>query len=423
MCAICSDLKNDARNIFMKSVSSVMPDVTVARALDKTEIKSPVTLIAIGKAAWKMAKSASDILGAKIKCGVVLTKYGHAHGAIGNLQIYEAGHPIPDENGTAATQKILAMTKDLTEKDTVLFLISGGGSALFDAPCQGVTQEFLAQLSSGLIASGADINEINTIRKRFSQTKGGRFALHCAPAKIHQIILSDIVGDNIENIASGPATPDSATSSDALAIIEKYKIDIPEHLKNNITQETPKHLDNVTTSVGANVKELCLGALKAAAELGYTAKITDSSVTCPVEEAAKRLIETAKAQNSSDKPLAIITGGETTVKLLGKGKGGRAQQFALICAKLIQNTSGTVILAGGSDGTDGPTDAAGGIVDGSTWNILEEKGLDPEKMLKDNNAYNALAAADALLTTGPTGTNVNDLMLILVGCEESANTK
>ncbi len=400
-----------------------MPDITVAHSLEKTEIKSPVTLVAIGKAAWKMAKSASGILGTKIKCGAVLTKYGHSQGAIGNLEIYEAGHPIPDENGTAATKKILAMTRNLTENDTVLFLVSGGGSALFDAPCKGITQEFMTRLNSELTESGADINEINTIRKRFSETKGGRFALHCAPAKIHQIILSDIVGDNIENIASGPAAPDSSTAADALAIIRKYGIGIPQHLMQRITQEKLPSPKNVTTSIGSNVKELCLAAAKAAAALGYDTHIIDTAITCRVEDAAKNMADEAKKYNASDKPLAIIMGGETTVTVRGKGKGGRAQEFALTCAKLIQNRQNTVILAGGSDGTDGPTDAAGGIVDGGTWELIKQNGLDPEKMLNHNDSYNALAASESLLITGPTGTNVNDLMLMLIGRKDASETE
>lgn len=407
-------ITNDAEKILFHAINAMLPGEAVIKALGSFDLTGPVTLIAIGKAAWKMADAAYKILEKQITRGAVLTKYGHAQGAIGSLLILEGGHPIFDANSLGATQKILSLTKNLTKNETVLLLLSGGGSALFEAPEEGVSPDFLRELNRQLIGSGADINEINAVRKRFSAVKGGRFAQHCRPAAIRQIILSDIVGDNIENIASGPAAADSASARSVQNIIKKYQIKIPPELTSLVNRETPKEIFNVQTTLCGSVKGLCEEAAAEARKLGYNTRIITDSLGGDVEEAASLLANEAhRAAKINGVPLALIMGGETTVKLKGSGKGGRSQEFALISAKLIKGLKDTVILAAGSDGTDGPTDAAGGIVDGKTWDKITQKGLNPEALLKNNSSYQALAAADALIITGPTGTNVNDIMIML----------
>ena len=407
-------ITSDAKAILSHAINAMLPGEAVIKALGSFELADPITLIAIGKAAWQMANAAHNVLGDRTTRGAVLTKYGHAQGAIGSLLILEGGHPISDTNGLSATQKILSLTANLTGKDTVLLLLSGGGSALFEAPAAGVTPDFLRKLNQQLIASGADINEINAVRKRFSAVKGGRFAQHCSPAAIRQIILSDIVGDNIENIASGPAAADSTYACSVQNIIKKYQIKIPLELMPLVNKETPKEIFNVRTAICGSVKGLCTEAAVKARKLGYNTGIITDSLGGDIEEAASLLANEAHRIAKIDgEPCAMIMGGEATVKLKGSGKGGRSQEFALISAKLINGLKDTVILAAGSDGTDGPTAAAGGIVDGETWDIITKKGLNPTALLENNSSYQALSAANALIITGPTGTNVNDIMIML----------
>jgi hydroxypyruvate reductase len=300
----------------------------------------------------------------------------------------------------------------------MLFLVSGGGSALFEAPLDGITLEDIQNITGHMLASGADIVEINMIRKRFSAVKAGRFAQLAAPAKVFAVILSDVLGDRLDSIASGPAVPDKSTIEDALKVADKYNLQLSDLHKNYFKQETPKEITNVVTAITGSVRTLCESAAKVAENLGYTAVVLTTTLNCEASEAGRMMASIAndvKNGTSSFKaPCAIIAGGETVVTLKGKGKGGRNQELALAAAKGISGLDGVVILSLGSDGTDGPTDAAGGIVDGETVSKLKEGGHDIDKILANNDAYNGLKATDGLIITGPTGTNVNDVSVILI---------
>jgi len=366
-----------------------------------------------------MARAAADFLGERLASGVVITKHAHSQGDIPGLEIFEAGHPTPDENTLKATQRALALAESLGEGDELLFLVSGGGSALFEAPLEGIALEDLAALTDRLLASGADIMEINTIRKRFSRVKAGRFAEICSPAKVFSIVLSDVPGDRLDAIASGPAAPDTTTSAQALAIAEKYGLQLSARQKSCLALETPKKIGNVETAITGSVRSLCESAAKAAEALGYTPYVLTTVLNCEAAEAGKFLAsiaaDTQNLTNSFAKPCAIIAGGETVVHVKGSGKGGRNQELVLAAAKGIAALENTLVFSLGSDGTDGPTDAAGGIVDCATAARLRDQGFDIDKVLSNNDAYHTLQAVDGLIVTGPTGTNVNDVSVALCG--------
>ena len=405
-------LRAHADRIVSKSIRAVLPDEAVSRALTGREFPGRVVLVAAGKAAWQMAKAAYDCMGRRIDAGVVVTKYGHVMGAIGNFTLYEAGHPVPDENSFAGTQKALDLTADLKAGDTVLFLLSGGGSALFEKPL--VPGEELQDITNQLLSCGADIVEINTIRKRLSDVKGGRFARHCAPAHVFSVVLSDVLGDPLDMIASGPAAPDTSTCAQALAIAEKYGLDLSADARALLAQETPKELHNVTTRINGSVRELCAAAANAARDLGYEPFILTDQLTCQAREAGSFLASILKTNAGAGRNLAFIAGGETVVKLTGTGKGGRNQELALAAALGIDGILGAVVFSVGSDGTDGPTDAAGGYVDHRTASELKAMGVDIDQVLRDNDSYHALLKTGGLIITGPTGTNVNDVAVALL---------
>ena len=405
-------LRRDADEIICSSIQAVLPDKAVCRALEDFQPGGGrVLLVAAGKAAWQMAHAAVQALG-RVDGGVVVTKYGHVKGEIPGISCYEAGHPVPDDNSFAATEKALALVQGLTAEDTVLFLLSGGGSALFEKPL--VSGEELQDITNQLLASGADIVEMNTIRKRLSAVKGGRFAQHCAPARVFSIVLSDILGDPLDMIASGPAVPDSSTCAQALAIAEKYHLNLSEQAKALLAQETPKALDNVTTQITGSVRELCTAAAKACRELGYEPILLTDRLCCEAKEAGSFLSAIARTHAGQGKKLAFIAGGETVVHLTGKGLGGRNQELALAG----QNAA---VFSVGSDGTDGPTDAAGGYVDGDTAAALAAAGRNVFDTLQNNDAYHALQAVEGLIITGATGTNVNDVAVVLIGGEVQAD--
>ena len=406
-------IRADAEKIIAGSIAAVLPDTAVKKALKGKEFPGRVILVAIGKAAWQMARAASDELGDRIDGGIVITKYDHVKGEIPNVVCREAGHPVPDQNSFAATGEALALTAGLSKTDTVLFLISGGGSALFESPL--CSEASLSDITGQLLACGADIVEINTIRKRLSSVKGGRFAEHCAPARMMTIILSDIVGDPVDMIASGPACPDTSTCADAMKIVGKYGLRMPEDALALLTRETPKKLDNVETLITGSVRELCSAAAAECEALGYRAHILTDHLQCEAKDAGSFLGSIALTHAAEPIPTAWIAGGETVVHLRGKGKGGRNQELALAAAEQIAGLDNVLVFSLGSDGTDGPTDAAGGIVDGTTAVKLAARGRCVADVLADNDAYHALAAAGGLIVTGPTGTNVNDVAVVLVG--------
>ena len=408
-------LRSHADRIIEASINAVKPDEAVARALAGKEVPGRVVLVAAGKAGWQMAKAAYDCLGDRIDSGVVVTKYDHVMGPIADFDCREAGHPVPDENSYSGTQAAIDLVTGLTEKDTVLFLLSGGGSALFEKPL--VAGEVLQDITSQLLASGADIVEINTIRKRLSAVKGGRFARICAPAQVFSVVLSDIIGDPLDMIASGPAYPDSSTCEQARAIAEKYALNITDEVKELLQKETPKELNNVTTQITGSVRELCTAAAKACRELGYEPILLTDRLACQAKEAGSFLASVLKTHEGADRNIAFIAGGETVVQLTGKGRGGRNQELALSAAAGIEGMKNAAVFSVGSDGTDGPTDAAGGYADGDTASALREKGLEIFDILKENDAYTALKAVDGLIMTGPTGTNVNDVAVALIRAE------
>ena len=417
------NLKQDMRDIIDGSIKAVLPESAVKEALKRSDFqarlgKGRLVVASIGKAAWRMAKAASDILGSEIS-GAVVTKYEHSMGDIKGLEIFEAGHPVLDENTLKGTRALLEHVKNLNENDTVLFLVSGGGSALFELPAEGVTLDDMKDITSQLLSCGADIVEINTIRKHLSSVKGGRFAKLCSPAHVFMVVLSDVLGDRLDSIASGPAWPDESTSEEALAIVKKYNLNVKPELLKILSQETPKKLDNVTAVITGSVTALCEAACEIAKSKGYNPLVLTTTMTCEAREGGSFMASVAREVLTSGRPVkapcALIAGGETVVHLTGHGMGGRNQEFALAAATGIAGLDNVVIASLGSDGTDGPTDAAGGIVDGKTEAILKEKKINISDVLKENDAYNALKAADALLMTGPTGTNVNDVALALIG--------
>ena len=407
-------LRAHADQIVREAIAAVQPDSAVQRALAGREFPGRVLLVSAGKAAWQMAKAASDFLGSRIETGVVVTKYDHVMGPIANFACYEAGHPVPDENSFRGTQAALDLVADLSAEDTVLFLLSGGGSALFEKPL--VAAEELQDITSQLLACGADIVEINTIRKRLSQVKGGRFAQICWPAKVEAVVLSDILGDPLDMIASGPACPDSSTTEDAQRIAAKYGLRLSDAAKSLLAIETPKSLDNVNTQINGSVRELCAAAEVTCRALGYEPVMLTDQLCCQAKEAGSFLASILRTHAGDGKNLAFIAGGETVVKLTGKGKGGRNQELALACAEAIAGMDAAVFSVG-SDGTDGPTDAAGGYVDGDTAAELAAHGLSVDAVLRENDAYHALQKTGGLIFTGPTGTNVNDVAVALLRAE------
>ena len=406
-------LRQDADTIIQAALAAALPDNAVKKALQGRSFSTGrVRLVAAGKAAWQMAHTASELLGSRIEAGVVVTKYGHSMGPIANFDIWEAGHPVPDENSFKGAQAAIDLVKDLSEQDTVLFLVSGGGSALFEKTL--VSAEELADVTKQLLACGADIVEINTLRKRLSAVKGGKFAQICAPAQVYSIVLSDILGDPLDMIASGPAYPDSSTAADAKAIIAKYGLTLSDKALALMDIETPKQLANVQTQITGSVRQLCAAAEAACKTLGYEPVVLTDCLACEAREAGAFLGAIARTHAEADHSLAFIAGGETVVHLTGTGKGGRNQELALAAAEGIAGLSGAAVFSVGSDGTDGPTDAAGGYVDFATKAQLAGQGVDIFEVLKNNDAYHALQKTDGLVMTGPTGTNVNDVAVLLL---------
>ncbi len=406
-------LREDANRIVRESIRKVLPDEAVSRALTGKDFgNGRVYVVAAGKAAWQMAKTAADILGDRMEAGVAVTKYDHVKGDIPGMKCFEAGHPVPDTNSFAGTQAALQLVEDLREEDTVLFLLSGGGSALFEKPL--IPEEELADITKQLLACGADIVEINTIRKRISAVKGGKFAKLCEPARVFSIVLSDILGDPLDMIASGPAYPDSTTCAQAAAVAEKYQLRLSERAREMLGQETPKSLDNVETVITGSVRDLCKAAADVCRELGYEPEVLTDQLSCEAREAGAFLGAIAKSHQDSEKSLAFLAGGETVVHLTGTGMGGRNQELALAAAQGIAGLSDTAVFSIGSDGTDGPTDAAGGYCDGATKGALEEQGMDIYHVLQQNDAYHALEKSGGLIITGATGTNVNDVAVLLI---------
>ena len=406
-------LHDDALLIARRAIDAAMPDAAVRRALaahrDFLDAPGRLILVAVGKAAWTMARAAWDE--AAFDGGVIVTARGCAHGPVGNAAIIEAGHPIPDEMSILGAETALERVRGLTEHDRVLFLLSGGGSALFEKPL--IAPDELARITEHLLRSGADIVAINTIRKRLSAVKGGRFALACRPARVLSLVLSDVLGDPLDMIASGPAAPDTSTSREALALAGRYALPLSDAARACLVRETPKALDNVESEIIGSVSLLCASAADTARALGYEPLLLTDRLDCEAREAGAFLSAMAKTHAGRGRR-AFILGGETVVHVRGRGLGGRNQELALAAAGGL-NGLNAALMSVGSDGRDGPTDAAGGCVDGASLERCRAAGVDIAAALADNDAYHALDRIGALIRTGPTGTNVGDLTVLLIG--------
>jgi len=396
-------LRDDVDKVISNLLNDINPYDATKNCIDTLKLSNGRTiLVSIGKAAWVMGKAVSDSL--NIDDGVIITKYNHSKGEIKNIKIFEAGHPIVDENSIKASEYALNITSRLNSNDNVILCISGGGSALFEKPL--VSLEKLQDINDQLIKSSASINEINAIRKRLSSVKGGRFSLHIKPANIHAIILSDVIGNDLSTIASGPVSIDNTTIDEITNIISKYNINIDEETRKLLSLETPKQIDNVKTYIVGSVEQLCIDTKIHLQELGYDAKIIANDCKDNVVDIAKKFEELLKTNTKPNK--AYIIGGESVVCVKGDGKGGRNSELALLCSKFIKEDN-VCVFTFGSDGTDGPTDAAGGYVDYNTSVII-----DVDSYLENNDSYNGLNKTNGLIITGPTGSNINDVYVLLV---------
>jgi glycerate 2-kinase len=384
-----------------------------------------VFVVGGGKAAVPMAAATADILGDRLTEGVVVTKYGHAKSKslTPAFHIIEAGHPLPDENSLRGARAIAVLVERATEGDLVICLISGGGSALLTLPIPGLTQADLQALTDALLRSGATINEINTVRKHLSQIKGGNLARLAAPATVVTLILSDVVGDPLDVIASGPTVPDPTTIADAQAVLARYAIPPVEGGEGGkVFRETPKPGDPIfarvqNVIVGSN-RLAAQAAVEKARELGFNTLLLSTYVEGEAREVARVAAALAKGVRAHGDPLpppaCLVWGGETTVTVRGDGKGGRNQELALAAALALDGWPGVLVMALATDGTDGPTDAAGAAVTGETVTRARALWLDPRAALETNDSYAFFDAMGDLLRTGPTETNVNDLLFVLV---------
>lgn len=411
------NLYADAQTILREAIVAVQPEAAVTRALAQLPpCPGRRILVAVGKAACPMASAALQALGGRVHAGIVITKHGHGVPLPAPLQVLEAGHPVPDAATYTATAQALALTANLTPDDQVLFLLSGGGSALFEQPL--LSPQELADVTQQLLACGAAIAQVNTIRKRLSAVKGGRFALHCAPAQVWSVVLSDVLGDRLDMIASGPACPDRSTAEEAMEIVNRYALRLSPQALACLRRPTPSALPNAQSIVTGSVRQLVDAAARTCRRLGYDVEILTDCLQSEARDAGRWLAREALARSG---PRALLAGGETVVHVTGPGLGGRNQELALSAAAQIAGQRALAVFSFGSDGTDGPTDAAGGYVDGQTQAALARQGISIPAVLARNDAYHALAACGGLIKTGPTGTNVNDLSVALLGPERQGN--
>jgi hydroxypyruvate reductase/glycerate 2-kinase len=423
--------------IFSAALKAADPYAAVANQADAIRRQfeeggfARLFVIGFGKAAVPMARAVEDYIGDIIHEGIVVTKYGHGqqHG-LSRIRVREAGHPVPDENGVKGGAEILEMAERADEKALVVVLISGGGSALFVSPAAGITLQEKQETTSLLLKAGAEIGELNCVRKHLSRVKGGRLAGLLYPATTVSLILSDVIGDHLDVIASGPTAPDPTTYLNAISILEKYGLmplvatTVAKHLEEGskgVVSETPKEGDPVFRRIDNRVissNRLALDAAKDTAEaMGFETEILTSEISGEAREVGRWLalkVISARNQREGGNPLCLISGGETTVTVTGSGKGGRNMELALSFAMEIEGIPGITLFSAGTDGTDGPTDAAGAIVDGTIIASARGKGVGPESFLTDNDSYNFFKETGGLLITGPTGTNVMDLQILLI---------
>ena len=434
-------LRADAHKIFTAGLESADPFAAVTKNLDLRNdrlyvgdrmypLEQSLFVAGCGKAAARMALAVESILGERLDDGMIVVKHGHQL-PLERIEVIQAGHPIPDEAGLEGARRVMELARRCGRKDILFFLVSGGGSALLTYPAVGLSLEDKQRTTTTLLKSGAKIQEVNAVRKHISQIKGGRLARLAAPAKLVTLVLSDVVNDSLEAIASGPTVPDSSTYGDCLRIIKHYGVErlIPaivvnflERGANGQIAETPKPGDDIfqdaqSIVVGSNRTALAAARHRAEA-LGYQARILSTEVEGESRIVAKAhsafVKQLVRTKAAAFRPACLISGGETTVTVRGDGLGGRNQEFSLSAAIEIDGLNGVVILSAGTDGTDGPTDAAGGIVDGSTVDRGRAKNLHAASFLAQNDSYHFLKATDDLLFTGPTLTNVMDLQVTLI---------
>lgn len=431
------ELKDHLTRIFSAGLSAADPDAAVRRFLfveggeirveDRSFTAQRVFVLAAGKAAGPMASAAVETLGNLVSSGLVVTKDGNdVPGAVreAGIEIRFASHPEPDERGVEASRRVSEVADSLGEGDLLLCLISGGASALLADPDPSIGLEDLGILTGVLLRSGASIGEINAVRKHVSTLKGGGLARLAAPANVVSFLLSDVVGDDPSAIASGPTAPDSSTLEEARAVLKRYRIDPPESVSALLESagETPKAEDpvfeRVTNVICGGGRPSVEAAAREAESLGYAPLLLSTSMTGDAQGIASAyaamIRESCESGNPVSSPCALVSGGEATVVVRGEGSGGPNQEFSLALAVELEGVTGWAALAADTDGNDGPTDAAGGLVDGDTSRLAREAGVGPAEAISRSDAGAALSAADALVVTGPTGTNVNDLRIALV---------
>ena len=430
------EVRKEIKEIFLAGVKNVHAGACIKRScslaknmfivktlkFDLAEYRN-IYVVGAGKATAAMAFEIEKILGDMITFGVISVKYQHI-AELKYIKTIEAGHPVPDRNGCMAAEEIFQIVAKAGENDLVICLISGGGSALMPLPVPGISFEDKQDLTKLLLLCGADIHEINTLRKNLSGIKGGKLAHVAYPATMITLMISDVVGDDPGVIASGPTVPYPGTINECFKIIDKYNIrgkvplSILKYFKLNSEQQDKKKFKNIFNFIIGNNMDALSASKKKALELGYNTLILSSSIEGETKYAAYLHCSIAKEIIKSGTPLAkpacILSGGETTIKVSGDGLGGRNMEFALESAFKISNKKNITVLSGGTDGTDGPTDAAGAIVDSETINRSKTSGLDPVKYLLENDSYNFFNSLNDLLITGPTNTNVMDLRIMLI---------
>jgi hydroxypyruvate reductase len=422
-------LRQHARTIFQAALSAADPAGAVERHLKRRDFSRfrDIYVVGAGKAGASMAQAAERVLGRRIAAGLLNVKYGHTV-KLRRIELNECGHPVPDENGVAGAERIARIAAGAGKDDLVICLISGGASALLPLPAEGITLEEKQATTRLLLASGADIHEFNTVRKHISRIKGGQLARLAAPARVESLMLSDVIGDNLDVIGSGPTAPDVSTFASVVEIFDRYGIRerVPASVRERIEQgargavpETPKPDDAVfarvrNTIVGSNRLALTAAARRARA-LGYRTLVLSSEVQGEAREIARMhaaiASEMARTGHPMKPPACVITGGETTVTLRGDGLGGRAQEFALAAAIDIAGLDDVVVFCAGTDGSDGPTNAAGAVADGQTIS----RKPDARRYLERNDSYHYFESLGDLVITGPTNTNVMDVCIVLVG--------
>lgn len=443
-------MKDSLQKIFRAAIRAADPYSAVLRHLRRTgntlladgmsfdlDRFERIVVVGAGKGASFMAKAVEDVLGDRIDTGIVIVKYGYSTASLSKIIQIEASHPLPDEAGVKGTERIAGLLSGANEATFVICLLSGGASSLLVAPLEGISLEEKRRTTDLLLNCGASIHELNTVRKRLSRIKGGRLAEIASPASIAAFLLSDVIGDRLDVIASGPTVPDSSTFKDAMEVMEKYGIarklpaSVIGALRDGLEgrlKETPRGKEaffkNVCNIVVGGLKGSLAAARESASSMGFDAEVVTAELQGEARIAARRLAEAALGARSSlgqgqkQKARCLLSGGETIVTVKGSGSGGRNQELALAFSLEIEGVDGITMLSAATDGTDGPTDAAGAIVDGRTAPTARGLGMDPAAYLEDNDSYgfferlDSLSASKSHLKTGPTGTNVMDIQIV-----------